>query len=251
MAGCKHRCPSSWGRTGRGKTLSWQRGWDTNGWKGSETWDRVGSGAAKGTRPPAGHVPGPSLSYLPAPPLPGHLPGHNLNPLHLRYSQLITETDRESFLLLKTVTCKPPPLQRGSRTPAGPLSPGNGFRIKCQKQMGQQFARKHDLLPNLESLLLLSPSDSFSPLCSACQPHAVCLQNVKIHLWRRKWQPTPVFLPGASHGQRSLAGYSPRGHKELNMTRQLNSNNNVQLHALAPEMLVRLPHLSHQIGLRL
>ena len=31
--------------------------------------------------------------------------------------------------------------------------------------------------------------------------------------WRRKWQPTPVFLPGKSHGQRSLAGYSPWGHK--------------------------------------
>ena len=29
--------------------------------------------------------------------------------------------------------------------------------------------------------------------------------------WRRKWQPTPVFLPGKSHGQRSLAGYSPWG----------------------------------------
>ena len=32
--------------------------------------------------------------------------------------------------------------------------------------------------------------------------------------WRRKWQPTPVFLPGESHGQRSLVGCSPRGHKE-------------------------------------
>ena len=30
--------------------------------------------------------------------------------------------------------------------------------------------------------------------------------------WRRKWHPTPVFLPGESHGQRSLAGYSPWGH---------------------------------------
>ena len=30
--------------------------------------------------------------------------------------------------------------------------------------------------------------------------------------WRRKWQPNPVFLPGESHGQRSLAGYSPWGH---------------------------------------
>ena len=33
--------------------------------------------------------------------------------------------------------------------------------------------------------------------------------------WRRKWQSTPVFLPGKSHGQRSLAGYSPWGRKEL------------------------------------
>jgi len=36
--------------------------------------------------------------------------------------------------------------------------------------------------------------------------------------WRKKWQPTPVFLPGESHGQRSLAGYSPRGHKESDTT---------------------------------
>ena len=31
--------------------------------------------------------------------------------------------------------------------------------------------------------------------------------------WRRKWQHTPVFLPEKYHGQRSLAGYSPWGHK--------------------------------------
>ena len=36
--------------------------------------------------------------------------------------------------------------------------------------------------------------------------------------WRRKWQPTPVFLPGKYHGQRSLAGYSPWGCKESDMT---------------------------------
>ena len=33
--------------------------------------------------------------------------------------------------------------------------------------------------------------------------------------WRRKWQPTPVLLPGESHGGRSLVGYSPRGRKEV------------------------------------
>ena len=36
--------------------------------------------------------------------------------------------------------------------------------------------------------------------------------------WRRKWQPTPIFLPEESHGQRSLTGYSPWGHKELEKT---------------------------------
>ena len=36
--------------------------------------------------------------------------------------------------------------------------------------------------------------------------------------WKEKWQPTPVFSPEASHGQRSLAGYSPQGHKEPDTT---------------------------------
>ena len=39
--------------------------------------------------------------------------------------------------------------------------------------------------------------------------------------WRRKWQPTPVFLPGKSHEWRSLVVYSPRGHKELDTTERL------------------------------
>ena len=36
--------------------------------------------------------------------------------------------------------------------------------------------------------------------------------------WRRAWQPTTVFWPGESCGQRSLAGYDLRGHKELDLT---------------------------------
>ena len=40
-------------------------------------------------------------------------------------------------------------------------------------------------------------------------------------LWRREWQSTPVFLPGEFHGQRSLAGYSPWGHEELDTTERL------------------------------
>ena len=39
--------------------------------------------------------------------------------------------------------------------------------------------------------------------------------------WRRKWQPTPVCLSGESHGQRSLAGYSPWGRKEMDTIERL------------------------------
>ena len=39
--------------------------------------------------------------------------------------------------------------------------------------------------------------------------------------WRRKWQPTAVFFPGESHGQRSLVGYSPWGRKESDLTEWL------------------------------
>ena len=42
--------------------------------------------------------------------------------------------------------------------------------------------------------------------------------------WRRKWESTPVFLPGEFHEQRSLAGYSPWGHKELDVTEWLTWN---------------------------
>ena len=45
--------------------------------------------------------------------------------------------------------------------------------------------------------------------------------------WRREGLPTPVFLLGEFHGQRSLAGYSPRGHKELGMTKGLSLQHDV------------------------
>ena len=51
------------------------------------------------------------------------------------------------------------------------------------------------------------------------------LLKIKLFLmvlnWRRKWQPTPVFLPGQFHGQRSQAGYSPWGHKQSDRTEWL------------------------------
>ena len=46
--------------------------------------------------------------------------------------------------------------------------------------------------------------------------------------WRRKCQPTPVFLPGESHRQKSLMGYSPRGHKELDVIQGPNKAGNLK-----------------------
>ena len=50
--------------------------------------------------------------------------------------------------------------------------------------------------------------------------------------WSRKWQPTPIFLPGESHEQRRLAGYSPQGCKELDMTEQLSTHTHTERHNL-------------------
>ena len=42
--------------------------------------------------------------------------------------------------------------------------------------------------------------------------------------WRREWLPIPLVLPGKSHGQRSLAGYSPCGHKKSDTTERLSTH---------------------------
>ena len=46
--------------------------------------------------------------------------------------------------------------------------------------------------------------------------------------WRRKWQPTPVFLPGKSHGQRSLVDYSPWGHRKVGQDLMTKQQQNIQ-----------------------
>ena len=72
---------------------------------------------------------------------------------------------------------------------------------------------------------------------------SVCLQRgrpgfnpwVGKILWRRKWQPTPVFLPGKSHGLRSLVSYHPWGHKESDTTEWLTHTHARRVaHARAP-----------------
>ena len=83
----------------------------------------------------------------------------------------------------------------------------------------------------MSSDAIISPCNPFSGVSwwlsgkeSACQ-----CKRLGFDPWvgkiprRRKWQPTPVFLPRESHGQRNLVGYSPWGHEESDRTEQLNN----------------------------
>ena len=60
--------------------------------------------------------------------------------------------------------------------------------------------------------------------------------------WAKKWQPTPVFLPGDFHGQRNLAGYSPWDHKESETTEHAHT----RCYTCVPSLLNFLP-TSHPI----
>ena len=70
-------------------------------------------------------------------------------------------------------------------------------------------------------------------ICLQCRRHRRCSFDPWVGKipWIRKLQPAPVFLPGESHGLRSLSGYSPKGRKELGMTEQLH------MHACTPEVV--------------
>ena len=63
--------------------------------------------------------------------------------------------------------------------------------------------------------------------CSRCKRCGLDPWVGKI-TWRRKWQSTSVFLPGKSHGQRCLAGYSPWACKELDMTERLTRRRSIK-----------------------
>ena len=77
--------------------------------------------------------------------------------------------------------------------------------------MGQNYVIQVCIF--LISALVISEST-----CQCRRPRKLRFDSwVKLIPWRRKWQPTPVLLPGGIHGQRSLAGFSPWGHKESDM----------------------------------
>ena len=65
---------------------------------------------------------------------------------------------------------------------------------------------------------LLSLFPFMQPAPVLLLPLLIVYQDLKLLSWRRQWPPTPVLLPGKSHGRRSLVGCSPGGHKESDMT---------------------------------
>ena len=75
----------------------------------------------------------------------------------------------------------------------------------------------------------------------------VCVISINISLWflcqRRQWHPTPVLLPGKSHGQRSLVGCSPWGREESDTTMRLQFH----FHALEKEMATHSSVLTWRI----
>ena len=74
--------------------------------------------------------------------------------------------------------------------------------------------------------------------CTSRKARIVCCH---CKAWRRQWHPTPVLLPGKSHGWRSLVGCSPWGLEESNMTERLH------FHALEKEMATHSSVLAWRI----
>ena len=79
------------------------------------------------------------------------------------------------------------------------------------------------------------------PLHPGIEHRFPALQADSTIWWKRQWQPTPVLLPGKSHGWRSLVGCSPWGHKELDTTEWLH------FHALEKEMATHSSVLAWRI----
>ena len=77
------------------------------------------------------------------------------------------------------------------------------------------------LLPGYLSLYYSNMSKLFICLIMLVFSLETTFSSLFLLMWRRKWQSTPVLLPGKSHRQRRVVGYSPWGRKELDVTERL------------------------------
>ena len=119
------------------------------------------------------------------------------------------------------------------------IGEGNGNPLQCSclenpRDGGAWWAAIYGVARSRTRLKQLSSSSSSSgkePNCKfrRCKRHGSdpWVRNVS---WRRKWQPTPVFFPLTSSGQRSLVSYSPWGHKESGMTERLSTQRRALQH---------------------
>ena len=98
----------------------------------------------------------------------------------------------------------------------------SGFRNSLQGESTREGARAHT---HTRVSVGVSVGTRGEEPSSQCRGHERPRSDrwVQKTPWRRKWQRTAVCLPGKSHGQRSLAGSSPRGHKELDMAERLST----------------------------
>ena len=102
-----------------------------------------------------------------------------------------------------------------------PRRGGKNDHFDCIKNFSKSISKEltkfnHEQQIYSELLMWLSHKE-FTCQCRRCRRWG-CDPWVRKNPWRRKWQPTPVSLPGKSHGQRSLVGYSPWSHKEPDLT---------------------------------
>ena len=98
-----------------------------------------------------------------------------------------------------------------------------------ESDMPERLSTAHTPFQTIKSELWSKATRYIMQLQWWLRRYSICLQSGRLGFspwvwkisWTRKWQPTPVFSPGKSHGRRSLVGYSPWGHKELDTTEWL------------------------------
>ena len=102
--------------------------------------------------------------------------------------------------------------------------PGSTLSAFVSNEMKISFQEPHFTNPTLASCTLCRGASHMMlvvkslPAEAGDLRHVVSFPELGRFPWRRAQQPTTVFLPGESHGQRSLVGYSPQGHKESDTT---------------------------------
>ena len=104
----------------------------------------------------------------------------------------------------------------------------SGFPVQCYQNLNELFGQANGGVSGIE------------PTCQ-CRRHKrrrFCCSARKI-LWRRKWQPAPLFLPGKFHRQRSLVGYSPWDSKKWDKTERTHTVWNCGIVELSNELETR------------